>query len=104
MNKLNKSIIAALCLTLIVVVGYRLYLFVGVSAAKPKPMPTVTIDPELLRRAEKELSPQTIFKAVELKNKLRDRDSFMRECRTLSREQLLQRIEDLAWLAGNCQE
>jgi hypothetical protein len=103
MNKLNKFILAALCLTLLVVVGYRVRDYVYTSAPKPLPLPTATIEPQLIRRAEKELSPQAIFRTVELKEKLRDRDAFMRECRTLSREQLLERVEDLARIAGDCE-
>ena len=100
MGKLYKKdifIVAAFCLTLGICVGYT----IGDRVSAPAPTPT--INPDLLRRAEKELSPDAIFKAVELKNKLRDRDAFMRECETLSREQLLERIEDLSRIIGDCE-
>ena len=126
MNKLNKSIFAALCIALIIAIGYRVRVDVTTMTPKPKRIPTVTIDPELQLRAEKELATEAIFRtavleknvqewavdpknklqvrAVELKNKLRDRDAFMQECRTQSREQLLQTVEDLARLAGDCEQ
>ena len=103
MNKLNKSIIAALCLALVFTISYRRRAIISATTPTSTPIPVASIDPELLRRADKELSPQAIFRAVELKNKLRDRDAFMRECRTHSREQLLERIEDLTRIVGDCE-
>ena len=99
MCKLSKDIfiVVAFCLTLGIRVGYA----IGDRVSAPAPTPT--INPALLRRAEKEPSPDAIFKAVELKIKLRDRDAFMREYETLSREQLLERIEDLARIIGECE-
>ena len=100
MGKLSKKdifIVAAFCLTLGICVGYA----IGDHVSAPAPTPT--INPALLRRAEKELSHDAIFKAIELQNKLRDRDAFMRECETLSREQLLGRIEDLVRIIGDCE-
>src|SRR5262249_5135122 len=96
MCKLSKDIfiVVAFCLTLGIRVGYA----IGDRVSAPAPTPT--INPALLRRAEKEPSPDAIFKAVELKIKLRDRNAFMREYETLSREQLLERIEDLARIIG----
>jgi hypothetical protein len=104
MSKLTKAdkfiVIPALCLILAALIGVGIYVRNNPTTTQA----TVNIDPELQRRADKELSPQAIFKAVELKNKLRDRDAFLQECQTLTRDQLLETIEELTRLAGDCKE
>jgi len=104
MNKVHKSIMASLVLALIFTLNYRRRVFIASITPTATPVPTVTIEPELQRRADKELAPQVIFRLVALEDKLKNRDKFMQECRTLKREQMLERIEDLARIAGNCED
>jgi hypothetical protein len=101
MNKLSKLDLVLLALfasALIFSIGYGIRLRTSPATKKPH-----VIDPALLQRAEKELSPEAIFKSLELKNKLRDRNAFMRECETLSREQLLERIQELTKIIKACE-
>jgi len=97
LSKKDIFIVAAFCLTLGICVGY------GIGDRVSVPAPTPTIDPTLLHRAEKELSTDAIVKDLELRNKLRDREAFMSECKTLSREELLERVEQFTRIIGDCE-